>query len=88
MAAGLTEVGYAVLPAQGTYFMTIDLAASGIHEADRDFCERAVREAGVAAIPISALYAEQAATTTIRLCFAKQASTIEEGVARLGRARG
>ncbi len=87
MAAGLAQAGYVVLPAQGTYFMTIDLAASGIAEADRDFCERAVREAGVAAIPLSALYAEQAATTTIRLCFAKQASTIDEGVARLARAR-
>lgn len=87
MATGLTQAGYAVLPARGTYFMTIDLAASGIAAEDRAFCEAAVREAGVAAIPISALYAQDAATTTIRLCFAKTDVVIDAGVERLAAAR-
>jgi len=87
MAAALAEAGYAVLPAAGTYFMNLDLAASGIALADRDFCEGAVREAGVAAIPNSALYAQDAATGTIRLCFAKRDETIDSGVERLARAR-
>ena len=87
MATGLRQAGYAALPAAGTYFMNVDLAASGVALADRDFCERAVVEAGVAAIPNSALYAEDAATSTIRLCFAKTDAVIDAGVERLAEAR-
>jgi N-succinyldiaminopimelate aminotransferase len=70
LAAGLEAAGYAVLPAEGTYFLSVDLAASGISMTDAEFCDRAVKECGVAAIPVSALYAEDAATNVIRLCFA------------------
>jgi aspartate/methionine/tyrosine aminotransferase len=87
MQAGLVAAGYAVLPAEGTYFMTLDLAASGIALDDRSFCERAVAEAGVAAIPLSALYAGDPVDTTIRLCFAKNDATIDAGVERLAAAR-
>ncbi len=87
MRTGLAQAGYAVLPAEGTYFMTLDLAASGIALDDRAFCERAVAEAGVAAIPLSSLYAEQPIDTTIRVCFAKTDATIDAGVARLAAAR-
>ncbi|MGE3396654.1 MAG: aminotransferase [Sphingomonas sp.] len=87
MRAGLEAIGYRPLPAEGTYFMTVDLAASGIAMDDRSFCERAVTEAGVAAIPLSALYTRDAVTTTIRLCFAKLDSTIDAGVERLATAR-
>jgi aspartate/methionine/tyrosine aminotransferase len=75
------------LPAEGTYFITIDLTASGIAAGDVEFCERAVREAGVATIPISAFFAEAPVTNVVRLCFAKQAETLDEGIARLGKAR-
>jgi aspartate/methionine/tyrosine aminotransferase len=87
MQTGLAAAGYVTLPAEGTYFMTVDLAASGIALDDRSFCERAVAEAGVAAIPISALYAGDAVDTTIRLCFAKSDATIEKGAERLAAAR-
>jgi aspartate/methionine/tyrosine aminotransferase len=87
MREGLEGAGYRALPAEGTYFMTVDLAASGIDLDDRTFCERAVREAGIAAIPLSALYAKDAVTTTIRLCFAKLDSTIDAGVEGLAAAR-
>src|SRR3712207_7223263 len=50
-----------------------------------DFCERAVREAGVAAIPGSAFYAQEPVTNVVRLCFAKQPETLAAGVERLGR---
>jgi aspartate/methionine/tyrosine aminotransferase len=46
LKAGLEARGYAPLPAEGTYFITIDLTASGIAAGDVEFCERAVREAG------------------------------------------
>jgi aspartate/methionine/tyrosine aminotransferase len=87
LAAALAGEGFAVLPAQGTYFLNVDLAASGIAAGDGEFCERAVREAGVAAIPVSAFYAEQPVTNVIRLCFAKQQATLDAGVAGLARAR-
>ena len=56
----LRREGFAVLPSQGTYFLNVDLAASGVAEDDMDFCLRAVKEAGVAAIPVSAFYEEDA----------------------------
>ena len=87
LAAGLREAGFATLPAEGTYFLSIDLAASGIDADDVTFCERAVREAGVAAIPVSSFYAEAPVTNVVRLCFAKKAETLAAGVAGLAAAR-
>ena len=52
---GLRREGFAVLPSAGTYFLNIDLPGSGVTEPDRDFCLRAVTEAGVAAIPVSVM---------------------------------
>lgn len=87
LAGALAEAGYEVLPAQGTYFLNVDLAASGIAADDSAFCARAVEEAGVAAIPVSAFYAEDPVRTVIRLCFAKRQATLDAGVAGLARAR-
>ena len=49
---------------------------------------RAVREAGIAAIPLSAFYETDPVTTIIRLCFAKRDETLDEGARRLAKARG
>jgi N-succinyldiaminopimelate aminotransferase len=87
LASGLTDAGYAVLPSQGTYFLNIDLAASGIALNDRAFCLRAVREAGVAAVPVSAFYAENPVTHIVRLCLAKKDETLDAGVERLATAK-
>jgi N-succinyldiaminopimelate aminotransferase len=87
LAEGLRREGFAVLDSQGTYFLNVDLAASGIFEDDMDFCLRAVKEAGVAAIPVSAFYEEAPVTSIIRLCFAKRDATLDEGVRRLAKAR-
>jgi aspartate/methionine/tyrosine aminotransferase len=87
LAEGLRREGFAVLPGQGTYFLNLDLAASGVEEADRAFALRAVRAAGVASIPVSALYAEEPVTTILRLCFAKQDAVLDEAVRRLAQAR-
>ena len=80
-------VGYKVLPAEGTYFLNVDLTASGIGVDDMTFCTRAVEDCGVAAIPLSAFYAEAPVTNVVRLCFAKKPETIEKGVAGLAKAR-
>jgi aspartate/methionine/tyrosine aminotransferase len=87
LAGGLSAAGFAVLPAEGTYFLSIDLAASGIAADDIAFCERAVREAGVAAIPVSTFYAEDAVTNVVRLCFAKRRETLEQGIERMRAAK-
>jgi aspartate/methionine/tyrosine aminotransferase len=87
MAAGLDRAGFVTLPAEGTYFLSVDLAASGIEVDDVTFCERAVRETGVAAIPVSAFYDEDPVRSVIRLCFAKQPETIAAGVANLREAK-
>lgn len=87
LAAGLTREGFKVLPAAGTYFLNVDLAASGVAEADRDFCLRAVREHGIAAIPVSAFYEQEAPTNLVRLCFAKRDETLDAGIERLAAAR-
>jgi aspartate/methionine/tyrosine aminotransferase len=83
----LDGAGYRVLASEGTYFLCVDLAASGIALDDAEFCRRAVAEAGVAAIPLSAFYAEAPVTNVIRLCYAKKPETIEAGIAALARAR-
>jgi N-succinyldiaminopimelate aminotransferase len=87
LGEGLRREGFAVLPSQGTYFLNIDLAASGVQEGDRDFCLRSVKEAGVAAIPVSALYEDAAVTSIVRLCFSKRDDTLDAGVERLAKAR-
>jgi aspartate/methionine/tyrosine aminotransferase len=87
LTEALTREGFAVLESQGTYFLNVDLAGSGVVEADRDFCFRAVNEAGVAAIPISSFYEEAPISTLIRLCFAKKDATLDEGAKRLAKAR-
>ncbi|MDR3508909.1 MAG: aminotransferase [Caulobacteraceae bacterium] len=87
LEAALRAEGFATLPSQGTYFLNIDLKASGIEEADRDFCLRAVKTVGVAAIPVSAFYEQDPVSHILRLCFSKADETLDEGVRRLAKAR-
>jgi N-succinyldiaminopimelate aminotransferase len=87
LGEGLKAEGFAILPSQGTYFLLLDLAASGIAADDQTFAERAVREAGVAVIPVSAFYAEDPVRNVVRLCFSKNDETLDAGVERLARAR-
>jgi N-succinyldiaminopimelate aminotransferase len=87
LTAGLRAAGYVVLESQGTYFLNVDLAASGVAVDDVTFCERCVTEHGVAAIPVSAFYAESSVTTVVRLCFAKADATLDAAIERLAAAR-
>ncbi|WP_077148902.1 aminotransferase [Sphingopyxis sp. KK2] len=83
LADALQRAGFTVLPNAATWFLCIDLAASGIALTDRDFSERAVREAGVASIPVSALFEGDGPRHILRLCFAKDHKILDEAVARL-----
>jgi len=87
LTVGLTAGGYKVLPSAGTYFLNVDLRASGIALADRAVCLALVREHGVAAIPVSAFYAQSPVTHIMRLCFAKADATLDEAISRLAGAR-
>lgn len=87
LAGALEAEGFKVLPAQGTYFLSIDLPASGIEVDDQTFAFRAVKEAGIATIPVSSFYAEDPVTSVVRLCFAKKDETLDMGVERLAKAR-
>ncbi len=87
LASGLAQEGFKVIPSEGTYFLNIDLAASGLNLDDESFCKRAVAEAGVAAIPVSAFYESDPVRNVVRLCFAKKDETIDAGIERLAKAR-
>ena len=87
MIEGLEAAGYAVIRPEATYFLAVDLAASGIGLDDEAFAEQAVEEAGVAVVPMSAFTEVDPQTHLVRLCFAKQDSTIDAGIAAMERAR-
>ncbi|RIX27079.1 aminotransferase [Sphingomonas edaphi] len=87
MMEGLEAVGYAVLPSASTYFLCVDLAASGIELDDEAFAKLAVEQAGVAAVPLSPFADQDKPRHMIRLCFAKRDDTIDAGVAALAKAR-
>jgi aspartate/methionine/tyrosine aminotransferase len=87
LTAALAREGFAVLPSEGTYFLNVDLAGSGVAEGDVDFAMRAVKEAGIAVIPVSAFYEQAPVTTLVRLCFSKRDATLDEGAKRLAKAR-
>ncbi len=87
MTAGLEEAGYAVLPAASTYFLCVDLQASGIGLDDEEFARAAVERAGVAVVPLSPFAEQDPVRSLVRLCFAKKDETIDAGVEALARAR-
>ncbi len=86
LAKGLTELGFPVLPSAGTYFLSVDLAAIDPKLDDEAFCLDLVKTHGVAAIPVSAFYAEDAVRSVVRFCFAKQDATLDAALERLSRA--
>ena len=87
MKSGLADSGFAVIDPASTYFMCVDLRASGVEVDDETFAKRAVEEAGVAVVPISAFAEQNPARHLVRLCFAKRDETIEAGVAAMAWAR-
>ena len=87
LASALRAAGYATLPSAGTYFLSIDLEASGLDLDDRSFCLTAVSDFGVAAIPVSAFFACDPVRSIVRLCFAKQDATLDAAAERLAEAR-
>ena len=87
LTQGLQAFGFDVIPSQGTYFLNIDIAPLGETD-DVAFCKRLVVDHGVAAIPVSAFYAENPVRNVVRLCFSKNDVTLDAGLDRLARALG
>ena len=87
MSQGLAEAGYEVLKPASTYFLCVDLRASGLEVDDETFVRTAVEKAGVATVPVSVFADEGPPRHLVRLCFAKRDETIDAGVAAMARAR-
>jgi aspartate/methionine/tyrosine aminotransferase len=83
LVAGLRGLGFPTLDVQGTYFLNVDLAPLGLNEDDETFCKRLVLDHKVAAIPVSAFYAEDPVRSVVRFCFAKSDRTLDTALERL-----
>jgi N-succinyldiaminopimelate aminotransferase len=85
LGQGLQALGFEVLECAGTYFIDVELSSLGWAGDDVTFCQRLVKEAGVAAVPISAFYDRDPLTSVVRFCFCKRDATLELGLERLKR---
>lgn len=84
--AGLAQTPLRLLPCEGTYFVCAEYDAIS-HAPDTEFCRWLTTDVGVAAIPLSAFYAEPPQRQRIRFCFAKQSATLDAALQRLGMLR-
>lgn len=73
---------FQLLPVRGAYFQLVDYSAISDKD-DLNFCEWLVREAGVAAIPVSAFYETAPDAKIVRFCFAKNDPTLAAAAERL-----
>ncbi|WP_085905137.1 aminotransferase [Kiloniella majae] len=85
LAKALADIGFDVLPCDGTYFVTADIR--GVHSGrDEEFCRYITTEAKVAAIPVSVFYDIEGPSNLVRFCFSKRMEVLEEAVDRLKKA--
>ena len=87
MTTGLRDAGFTVLDAAATYFLCVDLKASGIDMEDEAFAVTAVEQAGVAVVALSAFAERNPSRHLVRLCFGKKDETIDAGVAAMAKAK-
>ena len=87
MTEGLRDAGFSVLDATSTYFLCVDVTASGLTLDDEAFATAAVERAGVAVVPLSAFAECDPPRHLVRLCFGKKDETIDAGVAAMARAK-
>jgi N-succinyldiaminopimelate aminotransferase len=78
----LEAAGFDVLTSEGTYFITASIR-NLTNEADREFCKRLTREAGITPIPLSVFYGEDGPTDLVRFAFCKEHSVLDESGKRL-----
>ncbi|HSC18293.1 MAG TPA: aminotransferase [Rhizomicrobium sp.] len=78
----LPRIGFEVLPCEGSYFLTAGIRGL-TNEGDRAFCERLVREAGVALIPLSVFFSGGEPDYLVRFAFCKKRELLEQALERL-----
>ncbi|KQP15066.1 pyridoxal phosphate-dependent aminotransferase [Pseudorhodoferax sp. Leaf267] len=82
--AGLARTRFRLMPSEGSFFQCVDISdVSTLSEAE--FCVWLTNEIGVAAIPLSAFYADDFDQRVVRFCYAKQDATLREALERLAK---
>ena len=80
--AGLKHTRFELLPCEGTYFQCV--RTSRINTlGEAEFCQWLTTQVGVAAIPLSAFYANGFDQQVIRFCFAKKTETLDLALQKL-----
>ncbi len=82
LSEGIAKLGLIPLPSAGTYFLTADIRRL-TGESDMDFCLNLVREAGVAAIPLSVFMRDGKPDSLVRFAFCKKREVLIEAISRL-----
>ncbi len=82
LAEGLRELGMRVLTTQGTYFIAADVTPLGF-ASGAQFCDWIPENAGVVAIPLSALSDHHESDPYVRWAFCKHPDTLTEALRRL-----
>ena len=80
--AALAGSRFELLPSRGTYFQLARYETIS-DMGDAAFCEHLTRNVGVAAIPVSAFFADGRDERVIRFCFAKNENTLAAACERL-----
>lgn len=98
LSSALTDLGFDVLPAQGTYFLITDIAplvqadratdtgSAALGENASEFCQRLPETVGVSAIPVTAFVIDPddpEISTLVRWTFCKEPATLQRAVERL-----
>ena len=83
LVAGLADAGFAVLPSEGTYFVTADITPLGGTDGI-EFCRTLPERCGVVAVPTQVFYDHRdAGRHLIRFAFCKREDVIDEAARRL-----
>jgi N-succinyldiaminopimelate aminotransferase len=83
LVAGLADAGFAVLPSEGTYFVTTDITPLGGKDGV-EFCRSLPARCGVVAVPTQVFYDHQdAGRHLVRFAFCKREDVIDEAARRL-----
>lgn len=85
LTSGLAELGFAIVPSEGTYFLTTDVRPLGYTDG-LEFCRDIPERAGVVAIPHQALCDDpHVGAPYVRWAFCKRPSVLQEALERLSR---
>jgi N-succinyldiaminopimelate aminotransferase len=83
LSAGLAKAGFDVMPTQGTFFLTADIAPLGGTDG-LEFCRELPHRCGVVAVPTQVFYDNvEAGRRLVRFAFCKKLEVLDEACRRL-----